>query len=313
MPAGTWDYGYNAFGYRATKNRAAPAQTTRSLYSPGGVLLADTNPGSTTLDTIYVWNEGQLVGLIRGGQVYSVHGDHLGRPEAVTNAAKVVVWRAHNLAWDRRVTVDTIGGLDIGFPGQRYDAEAGSWYNVFRDYDAGVGRYLESDPIGIGGGANTYAYALGNPISKVDPLGLKAHSECETNEILAYARVSARVPLGFVALLINHFPLGILDFKGRNGPDGDTFIVDGHTLNSAQFGNYIAGYSAAYHSSGWVAVGLMHAGGAAVQGAEYLILVGPENGAEWNWDMDSAADIHDGAERAMSEIWNDRSIGCGCE
>jgi RHS repeat-associated protein len=59
-------------------------------------------------------------------------------------------------------------------PGQYYDLETGRHYNYFRDYDPSIGRYIESDPIGLRGGLNIYGYAGSRPIVRFDRLGLYA-------------------------------------------------------------------------------------------------------------------------------------------
>jgi RHS repeat-associated protein len=60
--------------------------------------------------------------------------------------------------------------------GFRYDGSASGrvLYNWHRDYQASLGRYKQSDPVGLSGGINIYAYVQGNPLSYRDPMGRNA-------------------------------------------------------------------------------------------------------------------------------------------
>uniref|UniRef100_UPI000527B373 RHS repeat-associated core domain-containing protein n=1 Tax=Thiolinea disciformis TaxID=125614 RepID=UPI000527B373 len=60
----------------------------------------------------------------------------------------------------------------LRFPGQYYDAESGLHYNGQRYYDPKLGRYISSDPIGLRGGMNTYAYVGNDPVNRFDIWGL---------------------------------------------------------------------------------------------------------------------------------------------
>src|SRR5882724_10816504 len=62
--------------------------------------------------------------------------------------------------------------LPLRLPGQYFDKETNLHYNYFRSYDPALGRYVESDPIGLKGGVNTYLYVKANPLNSKDPKGL---------------------------------------------------------------------------------------------------------------------------------------------
>ncbi|MCX6041007.1 MAG: hypothetical protein NTV69_07725 [Caldilinea sp.] len=132
----------------------------------------------------YVWLDDTLIAILGNfdGSTYQyVETDHLGTPRAVVHPTEnTILWR-----WD--LTPTAFGEhlpngnpdgdaftytLNLRYPGQYFDAESGLHYNYFRDYEPATGRYIESDPIGLAGGASTYGYVLGNPLGSRDTNGL---------------------------------------------------------------------------------------------------------------------------------------------
>jgi RHS repeat-associated protein len=138
------------------------------------------NAGALIQETVWL---GELpVATLRpngsGISLYYVHADQLGTPRIVSRPSdNTVMWR-----WDSDPFGTTLPNqnpqaqgafvYNLRLPGNYYQSETGLNYNYFRDYDPSAGRYLESDPIGLRGGVDTYAYVEGNPISNTDPLGL---------------------------------------------------------------------------------------------------------------------------------------------
>lgn len=173
----TTTYAYDAFGNRTLKSGSG--LDTRFSYAQGGILYAEKGLSETD----YVWANGKIIAMVRGGSIDFIHNDHLGRPEVITSSNKVILWKANNLTFDRSVSRNLIGQFNIGFPGQYFDSESGLYYNVRRYYDPASGRYLQNDPIGQGGGLNPYVYAGGNPISNIDPNGSLCLSNAEIQAI----------------------------------------------------------------------------------------------------------------------------------
>ncbi|MBU2714254.1 RHS repeat domain-containing protein, partial [Zooshikella harenae] len=185
-------YTYNAIGERVVKERILGGQSYYGVYQYdlAGQLLAEANYSSTRklLDRHYVWLGNMPVAMIEvhyqgdgkvaNTQVSYIHADHLNTPRRATNIEGNIVWAWYSDAYGVGQVADNPDGdgqavtLNLRFPGQYFDAESGLFYNYFRDYDPTTGRYIESDPIGLAGGLNAYAYVEGNPLRWVDPRGL---------------------------------------------------------------------------------------------------------------------------------------------
>jgi RHS repeat-associated protein len=234
------DYRSNALEQRVLK--ITGGNYTYFVYGHSGELLSEIGPQITN----YVWLGGQLLGIVRNGQFYASHNDQIGRPEVLTDASAAVVWRAENAAFDRHnVVVDLVGGLNIGFPGQYLDVESGLWYNWNRYYDAELGRYLQSDPLGLAGGINTYSYVGGDPLSLIDPAGLFATCKVDSNGDIhiqipiSYSGPGATPAIigGMNRAIENEWSTSGFDVKVTSGTENQITVVPGTPRSYVKGGN----------------------------------------------------------------------------
>jgi RHS repeat-associated protein len=185
---GTLAIHVNALGQRVKKQ--GPTSATVFVYDEAGRLWGEySDTGALIQET--VWLDDLPVATLRPGatgvDIFYVHPDHLGTPRAVSRPAdNQLVWRWDNTEPFGNAPADeNPGGVgvfvyNLRFPGQYFDQETGMHYNYFRDYDPTIGRYVESDPLGMLGGPNTFHYVSSNPLRRTDFFGLK---DCGTNDI----------------------------------------------------------------------------------------------------------------------------------
>ena len=176
-------YRYNHRGERVL--RQAGGKTTTTLYDESGQWLGEYGANGVPLQQV-VWLENYPIAVFSESSagvpaLGYVQPDHLGAPRVIIDATRNVP------VWEWALTGEAFGadaanedpdgdgvafGFALRFPGQQATPESGLNYNYQRDYDAGVGRYAQSDPIGLAGGNSTFGYVNGRPLTASDPFGL---------------------------------------------------------------------------------------------------------------------------------------------
>jgi RHS repeat-associated protein len=192
---GTVTYSYNALEQRVAKTgptALVPTGATYYVYDEAGKLLGEYDANGVPIyETIYL---SIPVGVIKQTgtaaasdiaiSLYNVSTDQIGAPRVITRSSdEAIVWR-----WDSAeafgATAPDQNPNNLGtftfnqrLPGQVFDAESGLFQNWNRELNARLGRYIQSDPIGLEGGINTFSYVDNNPLSLVDVEGLQGRPE----------------------------------------------------------------------------------------------------------------------------------------
>ena len=171
------------FGYDALGNR---------IMSDGRVFIPDQNDAlkrplleydaNGQLVRSYIWAGGMLLGYVDAYGVLTVaHLDEMGGVAILSATDGSVVYTAnygpHGENWGRSGTNPTpfawLGGFGVQLLSQ--GTFIGDLYLTrHRLYSPALQRFLSTDPMGLAGGLNLYAYGNGNPLVYIDPLGLCA-------------------------------------------------------------------------------------------------------------------------------------------
>ena len=270
----TYHYDHKHRRTRKVTTAASPqgAQTVVYHYDDQDRLIAETTPAGVPIRS-YAWSDGNLLGQVEYvpnatntgyavGRVLYYGFDHLGTPRQARERAGPVVWRWESDGYGNTLPEEDPDGngqktyVYLRFPGQYFDEESGLHYNWHRYYVPRLGRYLSSDPIGVEGGINTYAYVEGNPLSRTDPLGLwtvtlSAYAGLGFGVVVSYDKGTLEIVSRIGAGLGGNFNF---DTRGKPSPHarncGNGYIARGYAdaAANAKLGFFSVGPSGTWRS-----------------------------------------------------------------
>jgi RHS repeat-associated protein len=120
------------------------------LFETGCRQQADLIWQNSRFDDFYLRHDAGVAGVL-----FLDCSKHLNTPRAIYDASQQLRWRWDQLepfgdsAPEENPSSLGVFQCNARFPGQYFDAETNLAYNMARNYDASLGRYVESDPIGV--------------------------------------------------------------------------------------------------------------------------------------------------------------------
>jgi RHS repeat-associated protein len=249
---GTIAYKVNTVGERVSRTNALGSGTIW-MHDDSGHIIGEYDAQSGAPVQEFIWLNDTLVAVAgslpvacgtppcyQNGIGY-IWTDHLGTPRAITSFDGTKIWE-----WVSAPFGDTLpnknpsgrGALNFHFrfAGQYADDQTLLNQNWNREYDSALGRYVESDSLGLSGSINLYNYAVSNPLIFADPTGQFVIVTIYTGQD---GNVAGHIGIG-VNSLTTEFGFdpqpgfGLLAFLNMRVP-GAVLIADGHAEQSFIF------------------------------------------------------------------------------
>jgi RHS repeat-associated protein len=157
-------------------------QTTTNLTDPFGLGTVTAHHEGSNLIAHYVNGLGLEARVAADGSRAFYDFDRLGNVVGLTSAAGTYVNRYNYSPFGEATTVQASLGNSFTFVGRwGVSSDGNGLFNMrARSYDAATGGFVSDDPLGFAGGDdNIRRYAGNDPVSRIDPTGLKCEDELE--------------------------------------------------------------------------------------------------------------------------------------
>jgi RHS repeat-associated protein len=172
-PTITASFGYDALGRRTT--RTVNGTTTTYAYD-GAQAISETRSGiNATLLTGLKIDE--VIGRYSSAGNRTMLTDALGSVIAEARDDRTIATRREYTPYGQVAPSGEGSANDSQYTARENDG-TGLYFYRARYYDAQLKRFLQSDPIGLAGGINNYAYVQGNPTAYTAANGLAPNQSC---------------------------------------------------------------------------------------------------------------------------------------